>query len=146
VEKDTHTAAKFIDSLRYQAKFLNFAPALTVSALTGQRVVKLFKLVDQVFDQYCRRIGTGRLNKIIESAVEKNTPALHRGRRIKIFYTTQVSSRPPTIVCFSNHPQAVHFSYQRYLVNRIRQETGLDKIPIRIIFRKREGRKGRQRA
>jgi GTP-binding protein len=108
VEKDTHTAAKFIDSLRYQAKFLNFAPALTVSALTGQRVVKLFKLVDKVYDQYCQRIGTGRLNKIIESAVEKNAPALHRGRRIKIFYTTQVSSRPPTIVCFSSYPQAIH--------------------------------------
>jgi GTP-binding protein len=141
VAKNSHTVNAYYDSLRQQAKFLSFAPALTVSALTGQRVVKIFKLIDGVFSQYSERIGTGRLNKVVEDAVEANPPALHRGRRIKIYYAAQVSTRPPTIVCFVNYPGAVHFSYKRYLINRIRQETGLDKTPIRLIFRQREGRK-----
>ena len=141
VVKDTHTAAQYYESLRSQAKFLSFAPVITVSALTGQRVIKIFKLVDEVFSQYNRRIGTGSLNKVIEDAIEANPPALHRGRRIKLYYATQISVRPPTIVCFVNYPEAVHFSYKRYLINRIRQGTGLDQTPIRVIYRKREGGK-----
>ena len=146
VAKNTHTVEKYYDSLRQQAKFLNFAPALTVSALTGQRVIKIFKLIDDVYGQYSRRIGTGRLNKVIENAIEANAPALHRGLRVKFYYAAQISTRPPTIVCFVNYPEAVHFSYKRYLVNRIRKETGLDQTPIRLIYRKREGRqqKGRR--
>ncbi|MFZ0611203.1 MAG: ribosome biogenesis GTPase Der, partial [Desulfobacterales bacterium] len=69
-----------------------------------------------------------------------NTPSLHRGRRIKFFYATQIAVKPPTIVCFVNYPEAVHFSYQRYLVNRIRHDSGLDKTPVRLFFRKRERR------
>ena len=140
VEKDTHTAKKYVDQFRTQAKFLGFAPALTVSALTGQRVSKIFKLVDEVYDQYARRIGTGQLNKIIERAIDKNTPSLHRGKRLKYYYATQISAKPPTFVCFMNYPGGVHFSYKRYLINQIREQTGLDKTPIRIIFRQREGR------
>ena len=141
VVKNSHTVNEYYDTLRQQAKFLSFSPVLTVSALTGQRVVKVFRLIDGVFNQYSKRIGTGRLNKVVEDAVDANAPALHRGRRIKIYYAAQVSTRPPTIVCFVNYPDAVHFSYKRYLINRIRQETGLDQTPIRLIFRKREGRK-----
>jgi len=143
VEKDTYTEKKYFEELRMQAKFLSFAPALTISALTGQRVQKVFKLAQEVYKQYSTRTGTGRLNKIIEMAVYKNEPSIHRGRRIKFYYSTQISSKPPTIVCFVNYPDAVHFSYKRYLTNQIRKETGLDKTPIRIIFRKREGRKKR---
>jgi GTP-binding protein len=80
------------------------------------------------------------LNKVFETAIAQNTPALHRGRRIKFFYATQIATKPPTIVCFVNYPEAVHFSYQRYLVNRVRHETGLDKTPVRLFFRKRERR------
>lgn len=141
VEKDTHTVKKYFEELRMQAKFLNFAPALTISALTGQRAQKVFKLAGEVYKQYSTRTGTGRLNKIIEMAVERNEPSLHRGRRIKFFYSTQIASKPPTFVIFVNYPNAVHFSYKRYLINQIRRETGLDKTPIRIIFRKRERRK-----
>ena len=141
VEKDTYTEKKYFEELRMQAKFLSFAPALTISALTGQRVKKVFKLAQEVYKQYSTRIGTGRLNKIIEMAVYKNEPSMHRGRRIKFYYSTQISSKPPTFVCFVNYPDAVHFSYKRYLINQIRKETGFDKTPIRIIFRKREGRK-----
>jgi len=124
-----------------QAKFLSFAPSLTISALTGQRVQKVFKLAGEVYKQYSTRIGTGLLNKIIGMAVKKNEPSLHRGNRIKFFYSTQIASKPPTFVSFVNYPKAVHFSYKRYLMNQIRKEAGLDKTPIRIIFRERPRRK-----
>jgi GTP-binding protein len=145
LDKDTRTINRYIDQIRSAAKFLSFAPVLTISALTGQRVIKIFGIVDQVFDQYATRIATGRLNKIIEQALFDNVPALYRGRRIKLYYATQVSHRPPTIVCFVNYPEGIHFSYKRYMINQIRQKAGLDKTPIRILFRKREGknRKGR---
>jgi GTP-binding protein len=141
VEKVSNTAERYIEQLRNQAKFLSFAPALTVSALTGQRVSKIFALVDQVYRQYILRISTGQLNKIIEKAIEKNEPALHRGRRLKYFYATQVSVKPPTFICFVNYPEGVHFSYKRYLINQIRQQAGLDKTPVRMKFRARERRK-----
>ena len=129
---------KYLDNLRYQSKFLNFAPAMTVSALTGFRVMKIFKHIDEVYEQFQFRINTGKLNKIFENAIYKNEPSLTRGRRIKFYYFTQVSAKPPTFVCFVNYPDAVHFSYKRYLVNYIRQETGLDKTPIKIYYRKRD--------
>ena len=141
VEKDSKTAKVYYDRLREQAKFLKFAPAMTISALTGLRVRKIFDHVDGVYKQYTRRVSTGQLNRFLERAIEKNEPSLHRGKRIKFYYAAQISSKPPTIVCFVNYPQAVHFSYKRYLINQLRQETGLDKTPIRIIFRQREGRK-----
>jgi len=141
LEKDTHTVKKYLDELRMQAKFLRFAPAMTISALTGLRVAKIFKWVDDVYDQYAQRIGTGELNRILETSLAKNPPPLHRGKPIKFYYATQVSARPPTIVCFVNYPEVVHFSYKRFLVNQIREKAGLDKTPIRIIFRQREGRK-----
>jgi GTP-binding protein len=143
VDKDSKTVKVYYERLRDQAKFLSFAPALTLSALTGQRVTKIFKLVDEVYEQYQRRIGTGQLNRIFEQAIEKNEPSMHRGRRIKFYYAAQTSTKPPTIVCFVNYPQAVHFSYIRYLINQLRQEAGLNNTPIRLILRQREGRKKR---
>jgi len=143
VEKDSKTVKTYYERLRSQAKFLSFAPAMTLSALTGQRVTKTFKLVDEVYGQYSKRISTGQLNRIMEKAIEKNAPSLHRGKRIKFYYATQISTRPPTIVCFVNYPPAVHFSYKRYLLNQLREGSGLDKTPIRMIFRQREGRKKR---
>ncbi len=143
VEKDSKTVKVYYDRLRDQAKFLSFAPAMTISALSGQRVTKTFKLVDEVYGQYAKRIATGQLNRILGKAIEKNEPSLHRGNRVKFFYAAQISTRPPTIVCFVNYPQAVHFSYKRYLLNQLREASGLDKTPIRMIFRQREGRKKR---
>jgi len=144
LEKDTHTAKQYLDELRMQAKFLTFAPAMTISALTGQRVVKIFKMVDDVFHQYAQRIGTGQLNRILEISMAKNPPPLYRGNPIKFYYSTQVTTKPPTFVCFVNYPQAVHFSYKRFLINQIRKQAGLDKTPIRIVFRQRENRKRRK--
>lgn len=137
VEKDSKTTLKYYEQLRMQAKFLSFSPIITISALTGQRVLKIFGLVEEVFSQYSARIGTGPLNKILERAIERTEPSLHRGRRIKFLYATQISTKPPTFVCFVNYPDAVHFSYKRYLINQIREKAKLDKTPIRIIFRKR---------
>ena len=143
VEKDSKTVKIYYERLRDQAKFLSFAPAMTISALTGQRVTKVFKLVDEVYDQYQTRIGTGKLNRIFEQAILNNEPSLHRGKRIKFYYAAQTSTKPPTIVCFVNYPQAVHFSYKRYLINQVREQAGLDSTPIRVLFRQREGRKKR---
>ena len=143
VEKDSNTVKAYYERLRDQAKFLSFAPAMTISALTGQRITKTFKLVDEVYSQYVHRIATGQLNRILGKAIEKNAPSMHRGNQIKFYYAAQISTRPPTIVCFVNYPQAIHFSYKRYLINQLREESGLDKTPIRMIFRQREGRKKR---
>jgi GTP-binding protein len=141
VPKDRRTAMRYHQRLRDQAKFLNFAPAASISALTGQRIHKVFELVDVVYGQYQRRIGTGQLNRIFEQALKKNVPSLHRGKRIKFYYAVQIATKPPTILCFVNYPDAVHFSYQRYLINQLREQTGLNKTPIRLILRQREGRK-----
>ena len=134
------TPRKFEQDLRHAAKFLHHSPLLTLSALTGKRMAKLFPMVDQVYAQYSTRIGTGQINRIITKATERTEPPLHKGRRLKFYYTTQISDSPPTFVSFVNYPNAVHFSYQRYLLNQIRIEGGLDQVPLRLYFRQRSGR------
>lgn len=140
VEKDQNSAAQHAQHLREQAKFLQFAPVITVSALTGQRMHRIFEAIDTVHAQYTSRTSTGPLNRILKEAVGRNEPSLHRGRRIKFFYATQSSTKPPTFVVFVNYPDAVHFSYRRYLMNRIREGTGLNQTPLRLMFRERSGR------
>lgn len=140
VDARTVTPHKFGQRLYESARFLQYAPLLTVSAKTGQRIQKIFPLIEQVFVQYTTRIGTGALNRVFKEATERTEPPLHKGRRIKFYYVTQISERPPTIVAFVNYPDAVHFSYQRYLLNQIRSQTGLDMTPLRIYFRLRTGK------
>lgn len=137
VASGTKTFATYLKQLRSEAKFLAFAPAMSVSALTGLRVSKIFKGVDEVYRQYSARIPTGQINRIMEQATNLTQPALYRGRRIKLFYTTQLASKPPTFVSFVNYPQGVHFSYRRYLINQIRSGADLGKTPIRLILRRR---------
>lgn len=137
-----HGAQRRLENrVREAARFLSFAPLLTVSAHTGLRVKKIFPLIAAVFDQYNRRLTTGPLNQILNRALEHNPPPMHHGRRLKFYYATQAETRPPTVVVFVNHPEAVHFSYERYLINQIRTESGLDKTPLRIVFRQRSGRR-----
>ena len=140
VEKDSKTAKKYYEQLKIESKFLSFAPAITISALTGLRVPRIFTYVDEVYGQYAARIKTGQLNRIMELAIKKNEPSLFRGKRLKFYYAAQVTAKPPTFVCFVNYPDAVHFSYKRYLINQIRERAGLDKTPIRLLFRRRTGR------
>ncbi len=130
----------FLDHLKERAGFLSFAPRLAVSARTGKGVGKIFPLVDRVAAQYAARIPTAKLNRLFTEAVARNAPPLHRGRPVKIYYATQAATRPPSFVVFANHPQALPSSYRRYLVNRIREETGLTATPIRLWVRERERR------
>ncbi len=140
VDKDKISERQMKEELRQKAKFLSFAPVLTISALTGQRCHKIFDLVLSVYQEYIFRINTGALNRIIEDAVYRQEPSLHKGKRLRFFYAAQVATRPPSFVCFVNYPKAVHFSYQRYLVNQIRERIPLIKTPIRIFFREKTGR------
>ena len=143
VEKDDKTLKRYIEKLRMEAKFLSFTPVLALSALTGKRVPKIFDVVNKVYDQYATRISTGPLNKIFERATLKTEPSLYQGRRIKFFYATQITTKPPTFISFVNFPDGIHFSYQRYLINQIRKETGLAQTPVRLFFRKRNEPDGR---
>ena len=138
VENRNKALKKLKEDVRMNAKFLTYAPFMTISALTGQRVNRIFELVDKVYEQYTTRISTGQLNRMLEKAVERHAPPYHKGRRLRFYYATQVSTKPPTFVCFVNHPDAVHFSYKRFLINHIREETGLDQTPIRLLFRQRD--------
>lgn len=139
-EKDDKTAKRYHEELRMAAKYLGFAPAMTISALTGLRTHRIFTLVDEVYKQYSSRISTGQLNRIIERATQYNEPSLYKGKRLKFYFSTQIASSPPTFICFVNYPEAVHFSYKRYLVNRIREEAGLDRSPLKLYFRLRTGK------
>ncbi|MFH7319980.1 ribosome biogenesis GTPase Der [Desulfurivibrio sp. D14AmB] len=120
--------------------FAGYAPVHKVSALTGIGIGKLFPLLDKVHEQYSREFSTPRLNKILSEAVAAHPPAMHKGRRLKLYYVTQISSRPPTLIIFANDPKGIHFSYSRFLVNRFRDALGLDQVPLRIFFRQRQRR------
>jgi GTP-binding protein len=137
VEKQRNILNKYSDELRHASRFLQFAPIITISAKTGQRVKKLFPLIQSLYTQYIFDIGTSQINRIIEKAIQRTPPPLHRGRPIKFMYTIQIRNAPPTFVSFVNYPKAVHFSYHRYLMNQIREATGLDKTPIFLNFRER---------
>ena len=138
--RDGKALKRLTETLRMDAKFLNFAPVTTVSAKTGQRVQRIFPIVDQVYAQYAARITTGQLNKAMEKALTRTEPAMHKGTRLKFYYVTQVSTRPPTFVSFVNFPNGVHFSYRRYLVNQIREAFSLDKTPLRLLLKQRTGK------
>ncbi|WP_300674513.1 ribosome biogenesis GTPase Der [Desulfoluna sp.] len=140
VPADEKSPKLFKERLDMGAKFLTFAPYSTISALTGQRVEKIFAQIRSVYDQYNTRISTGDVNRIIEWATERTPPPLHKGKRLKFFYSTQVAVKPPTFVSFVNYPEAVHFSYRRFLMNQLREYTKLDQTPIKLLYREKTGR------
>jgi GTPase len=140
VNKEEKGQKEFLKDLRSMSKFLAYAPAMTISALTGQRCHKIFDEVAKVHKEYCHRINTGVLNRIIEDAVYREEPSLHKGKRLRFFYATQVASKPPCFVCFVNYPKAVHFSYKRYLINQLRQMIPLSLTPIKLLFREKTGK------
>lgn len=140
VEKDNNSVKDFTEDLRYKAKFLGFAPVAMVSAVTGQRVPKIFEMVREVHRQFSSRSSTSEVNKVIEYATERREPPFYKGKRVKIFYATQVASKPPTFVIFVNFPGGVHFSYERYLSNQLRDALRLDQTPIKLVFREKTGR------
>ena len=128
------TFETFEDNVRYRLKFMEFAPILTVSAKSGMRVDKILPQAEKVFEEYSRRISTGPLNDCFEKAIQRNPMSSYRGKFLKMFYATQIKSKPPTFKCFLNFPEAIHFSYKRYLVNSIRKTFGLIGTPVRLIL------------
>ncbi len=138
IEKDDNTAREYQEEIYYQLKFLNYAPVIFISALTGQRVEEIFQLAEYVFDQASLRAKTGLLNEVIQDAVQLKQPPSYKERRLKIYYATQTAVRPPTFIFFVNDPELVHFAYQRYLENALRESFGFIGSPIWLKFRKRK--------
>ena len=137
VEKETGTLENYRKEIYEKLKYLSYAPIIFISAKTGQRVNKLFDLINYVAEQNALRISTSVLNQVINEAIAIVQPPTDKGKRLKIFYGTQVSTKPPTFVIFVNSKELFHFSYERYLVNQIRKEFGLEGTPVRIISREK---------
>ena len=125
-------------SLMNDFSFMSYAPIIFISAKTGQRLDRLFELINFVDGQNAMRISTGKLNSVLADATARVQPPTDKGRRLKIYYITQASTRPPTFVCFVNREDLFHYSYQRYLDNRIREVFGLEGTPTRYVVRERE--------
>jgi len=137
IEKDDRTMIEYRKKLEDDFSFMSYAPMIFISAKTGQRLDRLFDLIKHVANSNSMRIATGMLNDVLAQAVARVQPPTDKGRRLKIFYMTQATVKPPTFVCFVNSAQLFHFSYQRYLENRIRETFGLEGTPIRFIVRER---------
>lgn len=137
IEKDDKTMGEFRKKLEIDFSFMSYVPYIFISALTGQRLEKLFELIRYVDEQNSMRITTGALNDVLASATARVQPPTDRGKRLKIFYITQATTRPPTFVCFVNREDLFHFSYQRYLINQIRETFRLEATPIKMIVRER---------
>ena len=137
VEKDGKTMQEFTKRLEVDFSFMSYAPFVFISAKTGQRTDKLFGLIDYTVEQNARRIPTGRLNELLSYATARVQPPSDKGKRLKVYYLTQPSVKPPNFVCFCIRKDLFHFSYQRYIENQIREAFGLDGTPIRLIIRER---------
>jgi GTP-binding protein len=148
--KTGQTFDQYVDWIRAEVPFLDFAPIVSISAKTGLRIDKVLELAVDVWAERRRRVATGELNRVVRAATERQDPPMVKGRRPKIFYATQASVAPPTFVFFAREAANVHFSYQRYLENRLRDEFGFLGTPIRLVFRERasadfESRRGKRR-
>ncbi len=142
VDKDTHTMDRMTEKIRQDLSYMLYAPILFISAKTGQRVDRLYELINFVNEQSALRITTGMLNNVLEDATARVQPPTDKGRRLKIYYMTQASTQPPTFVFFVNRADLFHFSYQRYLENQIRATFGLEGTPIRITIRQKGDQEG----
>ena len=137
VEKDNATTGKYNNDVRTALAYMTYAPIVYVSALTGQRVEKLYPLIKKVYEEASRRVPTGMLNDVLNDAMTRVQPPSDKGKRLKIYYMTQSSTNPPTFVIFCNSAALFHFSYQRYIENCIREAFGFDGTPIRLILRQK---------
>lgn len=137
LEKDNHTVSRYMKDIRDKIKFMNYAPIVFVSAVSGQRVLKIFALVKTVYGQYTTRVNTAELNRKIREIWDKNPPPRLQYKEQQLSYVTQTSVKPPTFVFFVRDPKNIHFSYERHLLKQMRETLGFDQVPIRIIFRKK---------
>jgi len=138
VKNDAHMKKRLSDAVERQLKFLSFAPRVHLSALTGEGVMDLLRHMERLYEQYDRRISTGAVNRAISDMILRRPPPDQGRRRLKVFYATQVRTRPPTFVVFVNRPDMVHFSYERFMINQLRDTLGLQLTPVKLIFKKRE--------
>ncbi|NLW07165.1 MAG: ribosome biogenesis GTPase Der [Clostridia bacterium] len=136
LSKDDKTAAEYEEQIRQQLIFMSYAPVIFVSALTGQRVQRILPAIEAAGEAATRRINTAALNSLLQEAVLLNPPSSVKGQAVKINYATQVKVKPPTFLFFTNRPHDIHFSYQRYLENKLRESFGFEGTPIKIIFRR----------
>ena len=136
-EKTDRTFDEYVRDIRRQVPFLDFAPAVSISAKTGQRVGRVLEAAVDVWGERRKRIPTGELNRLLGEAVRRQVPPLVKGKRPKVFYATQAAVAPPTFVVFAREAGSVHFSYRRYLENQLRDAYGFDGTPIRLVFRER---------
>ena len=137
ITKDNQTVGEYVKEIQDKIKFMDFAPILFISALTGQRVVKIFDLVEKVYGQYTKRVGTSELNKKVRDIVATHPLPRFENREQQISYATQTSVKPPTFVFFVGKPRGIHFSYERFLLNQLREAFAFDSVPLRILFRKK---------
>ena len=137
IEKDNNTTEKFKKEIYNRLSYLTYAPIIFISAKTGQRVNKLYELINNVASQNAMRVPTSVLNQLLNEAIALVQPPTDKGKRLKIFYMTQPSTKPPTFVVFVNDKELFHFSYQRYLINQLRKEFGMQGTPIRLITREK---------
>lgn len=142
IEKDDKTMHHMRQDIRRDLSYMTYAPIVFISALTGQRVDRLFDLINYVNDQASLRITTGMLNTVLADATARVQPPTDKGRRLKIYYMTQIGIKPPHFVCFCNDAKLFHFSYQRYLENQIRSTFGLEGTPVRLTIRQKSDKEG----
>ena len=142
IEKDDKTMDRMRQDVRRDLSYMTYAPIVFISALTGQRVDRLFDLINYVNDQASLRITTGMLNSVLADATARVQPPTDKGRRLKIYYMTQIGIKPPHFVCFCNDAKLFHFSYQRYLENQIRSTFGLEGTPVRLTIRQKSDKEG----
>jgi GTP-binding protein len=138
LEKDNHTMNRWEQELRSHFQFITFAPIVFLSAKTKQRVKTIFPVINQVYTNYNRRVQTSVLNDVVTDAMFVSPPKKHNGGIIKVYYVTQVATKPPTFVFFVNDDHVMHFSYQRYLMNRLRESFDFEGTTIKIVLRKRD--------
>ncbi len=138
IKKDNSTVGKFVEDIKDKIKFMDFAPILFISAITGQRAPKIFALIEDVYRQYTKRIDTSPLNSLLEKSVRKNPLPRYQNKQVHIYYAAQTNVKPPTFVFFVSNAKGIHFSYERYLMNQIRSALGFENVPLKFIFRKKK--------
>jgi len=141
IKDDKKRQERLLEEVAMAVKFIPFAPVLKVSALTGTGIKRLFPEIGKVHRQFHQRFPTAALNRLLADAVAKHEPPYYHGRRLKFFYTAQLGTAPPLFAVVASDPKGIHFSYERYLTNCFREGLGLDKVPVRLLFRERSGRK-----
>jgi GTP-binding protein len=141
LDKNNSSMGKFVETIRMEFKYLAFAPIVFVSAMDGQRTGKIIPEVDLLMEQYSKRVSTADINLVFKEAIDSHHAPLHGGRRVKFYYATQVAIKPPTFVIFTNQPEGIHYSYERYIANKFREAFGFAGTPIKLLFRGREKEK-----